>query len=100
MGWPISNFLYNQIPLSKVSVKLIGRSSDLEESITYEPVQGPSLSADPVIQAVGVDEATQELLNGALDRVLDALSADGLGPVDADLVPSWVVEGFREAIAP
>jgi hypothetical protein len=58
------------------------------------------LSADPVIEAVGEDEETQQLLNDALDRVLDALSADGLGPVDADLVPSWIIEGFREAVAP
>lgn len=74
--------------------------SELEGSISYEPAQGPSLSADPVIQAVGRDEETQQQLNGALDRVLDALSADGLGPVDADVVPSWVFEGFREVISP
>ncbi len=74
--------------------------TELEGSITYEPAQGPSLSADPVIQAVGRDEETQQQLNDALDRVLDALSADGLGPVDADVVPSWVFEGFREVITP
>jgi hypothetical protein len=72
----------------------------LEGSITYEPAAGPGLSADPVLQAAGVDEETQNLLDDALDRVLDALSAEGVGPVEAERVPEWLFDGLQEAVEP
>jgi hypothetical protein len=69
-----------------------------EDRITYEPAVGPRVSADPVLQAAGSDPETQDLLEGALDRVLDALSAGGDGPVEAQALPEWIFEGLRVAV--
>jgi hypothetical protein len=69
-----------------------------EDRITYEPAVGPRVSADPVLQAAGSDPETQDLLEAALDRVLDALSAGGEGPVEAQALPQWIFEGLRRAV--
>src|SRR5690606_3938365 len=53
------------------------------EGIAYEPAVGLRVSADPVLQAAAADPTVQAELEAALDRVLDALSARGSGPVDA-----------------
>lgn len=71
-----------------------------EDLITYEPAVGTRVSVDPILQAAGADPETQELLEAALDRVLDALSARGEGPVEAAALPAWVFEGLRDVVAP
>lgn len=50
--------------------------------IRYEPARGGGVSADPVIEAAGVDAASQAALEEALDRVLLALYGreEGQGP--------------------
>lgn len=59
-------------------------------SIRYEPAVGSRLSADPVLEAVGVDAESQLLLERALDRVLAALVLDGQGAMDTESIPRWV----------
>jgi hypothetical protein len=71
-----------------------------EDRITYEPAVGSRVSVDPILQAAGADPETQALLDAALDRVLDALSARGEGPVEAAALPGWVFDGLRDAVAP
>ena len=71
-----------------------------EEAITYQPAVGTRLSTDPILQAASADPETQQLLEAALDRVLDALSARELGPVEAAAVRNWVFEGLRDVVAP
>lgn len=71
-----------------------------EDLITYEPAVGTRVSVDPILQAAGSDPETQELLEAALDRVLDALSARGEGPVEAAALPGWMFEGLRDVVAP
>lgn len=71
-----------------------------EDRITYEPAVGTRVSVDPVLQAAGSDAETQALLEAALDRVLDALSARGAGPVEAAALPAWVFDGLRDVVAP
>lgn len=71
-----------------------------EDQITYEPAVGTRVSVDPILQAAGSDPETQALLEAALDRVLDALSARGGGPVAAAALPGWVFDGLRDMVAP
>ncbi len=66
----------------------------------HEPAVGTRVSVDPILQAAGSDPETQELLEAALDRVLDALSARGEGPVEAAALPGWVFDGLRDVVAP
>jgi hypothetical protein len=77
------------LALHDLMVKLKGR-------ISYEPIRGPRVSADPVIEAAGTDPEAQELLDGALDRLLSALhGADGTSARDRLKIPDWLVEGLR-----
>jgi len=50
---------------------------ELGDRVTYEPLRGAGLSADPVLEAAGADPGAQTLLEEALDRVLAALRAPG-----------------------
>ncbi len=50
---------------------------ELGERVTYEPMRGEGISADPVLEAAGADPAAQLLLEEALDRVLAALRLPG-----------------------
>lgn len=68
---------------------------ELHGRISYEPAVGPRVSADPVIEAAGKDEEAQTRLDGALDRVLRALHADG--PLDVASVPGWLARSLRES---
>jgi len=70
------------------------------EGIAYEPAVGLRVSADPVLQAAAADPTVQAELEAALDRVLDALSARGSGPVDARAVPGWTFQGLRDIVSP
>lgn len=77
------------LALHDLMVKLKGR-------ISYEPIRGPRVSADPVIEAAGTDPEAQELLEAALDRLLQALhGADGTSARDRLKIPDWLVEGLR-----
>ncbi|MHB1194731.1 MAG: hypothetical protein ACYC6F_17025 [Longimicrobiales bacterium] len=50
---------------------------ELGDRVTYEPMRGGGISADPVLEAAGTDPAAQLLLEEALDRVLAALRSPG-----------------------
>jgi len=50
---------------------------ELGDRVTYEPMRGGGISADPVLEAAGADPAAQLLLEEALDRVLGALRSPG-----------------------
>ena len=73
---------------------------DREQSIEYEPAVGTRISADPILQAASADPETQRLLEAALDRVLDALSARRGGPVEAAGVRAWIFDGLKEVVTP
>ena len=86
--------------LARASLALHDRLIEVEGSISYEPAVGSRVSVDPVIQAAGVDEETQDLLDSALDEVLEALYAGGEGPEAASRVPAWAYEGLVSATMP
>ncbi len=50
---------------------------ELGDRVTYEPMRGGGLSADPVLEAAGTDPGAQALLEEALDRVLAGLRGPG-----------------------
>jgi len=68
-----------------------------EGTIMYQPATGPSLSADPVIEAVGRSPEAQALLNQVLDVILRELHAED-GPGEVRNVREWVWDGFLEAV--
>lgn len=69
--------------------------------ITYEPARGQRVSADPVIEAAGVDADTQERLEDALDRVLHDLRKAGGADLRQRLqVAHWLADGLREGGRP
>lgn len=86
--------------LATAAIDLHDLLVEREEVITYEPAVGPRISTDPILQAASTDPETQQLLETALDRVLDALSARELGPVEAAGVRAWMFEGLRDVVAP
>lgn len=70
---------------------------ELSGRISYEPIRGPRLSGDPVIEATGKDKEAQARLDAALDRVLVALQEPGeVRARDRQDVTSWLVSGLRE----
>ncbi len=75
---------------------LVAHAADIE----YEPAVGLSVSADPVLQAAAPDPVVQAQLEERLDRVLDALTAGGDGPVEARAVPAWAFGGLRDIVDP
>jgi hypothetical protein len=78
------------------SLALHDQLVQMEGRITYEPASGQRLSADPVLEAAGIDPEAQGRLEVALDRVLrDLRGPDGAGVKDRTLVASWLVDGFR-----
>lgn len=69
----------------------------LGDRVTYEPIRGRDVSADPVLEAAGADPEAQALLEVALDRVLAAMTrSDGTGAGARDQVSSWLVQGLAE----
>lgn len=69
---------------------------ELEGRVTYEPIRGQRVSADPVLEAAGTDEEAQALLEMALDRVLRALHGpDGTEPGERSQVSGWLVRGLE-----
>lgn len=65
--------------------------------VTYEPLRGGRVSADPVLEAAGADPEAQLLLESALDRVLRSLrGVDGTSLRDRDRMGSWLAEELAE----
>lgn len=79
------------LSLHDVLVQLDGR-------VTYEPIRGRKVSADPVLEAAGTDPEAQALLEMALDRVLSALHGPDGSPLgNRNQVSGWLVDGLEEA---
>jgi hypothetical protein len=98
---PIRAAHYDRVTeLTTAAIALHDLLVEREASITYEPAVGTRVSSDPVLQAAAADPETRRLLEAALDRVLAALSARGLGPVEAAGVGTWMFEGLRDVVAP
>lgn len=98
---PVRAAHYDRITeLTTAAIDLHDLLVENEEVITYEPAVGTRISSDPILQAASADPQIQQLLEAALDRVLDALSARELGPVEAAGVRTWMFEGLREVVAP
>jgi len=80
--------------LASASLALHDLLIELEGRVTYEPIRGTRLSADPVLEAAGTDPEAQSLLEVALDRVLSALPAsEGLPSRDRSRLTDWMIEG-------
>ncbi|MDZ7779054.1 MAG: hypothetical protein U5R14_03830 [Gemmatimonadota bacterium] len=86
--------------LAEAAVELHDFLVAREADITYEPAVGSRVSVDPILQAAGRDPETQASLEAALDRVLDALSGGGSGPVEVARVPQWTFQGLRDVVMP
>lgn len=69
---------------------------DLQGRVSYEPVEGPHVSAAPVIEAAGKDPEAQARLNAALDRVLKALRVNG-NTMSISAVPAWLAANLRSS---
>ncbi len=67
-------------------------------SIRYEPAVGSRPSADPVLEAAGIDAESQLMLEHALDRVLTALVLDGQGAMQTESIPGWVAGSIDQAL--
>lgn len=81
--------------LSRAALALDDLMVALRGRITYEPMRGRRVSADPVLEAAGTDPRAQALLEAALDRVLLALNGpNGAGVSDRREIPDWLVEGL------
>ena len=91
--------VYRQIEeLSSAALSLHALLVRHAGSISYEPASGSRLSADPVMEAAGSDPEMQLLLERALDRVLQALSLDGRGAIEAERIPDWVMRSIDQAL--
>ena len=71
---------------------------EAEGTIAYEPATGPTVSGDPVIEAVGRSAEAQSLLDDVLDGVLAEVQAEG-GPGQMSGIRAWVYEGLLDAVA-
>lgn len=90
--------LYRRVEgLAQAALALDDLARGLKGRVTYEPIAGPRVSADPVIEAAGVDPEAQARLEEALDRVLAALQRPGgVAAGDREGVPGWLAAGLRE----
>jgi hypothetical protein len=90
--------LYRKVEgLARAALALDDLLLEMKGRITYEPIAGSKVSADPVIEAAGTDPEAQARLEKALDRVLKALQgADPVSTGDRAGVPEWLVAGLRE----
>jgi len=80
--------------LARASLALHELLLELKGRVTYEPIRGRRVSADPVLEAAGTDAEAQSLLEVALDRVLSALpGSEGLPTRDRSHLTEWMVEG-------
>lgn len=82
--------------LAEAALALHDLLVDLGGRVTYEPIRGRRVSADPVLEAAGADPEAQSLLEFALDRVLRALhGAEGSPVEDRSQVSAWLTEALR-----
>jgi len=80
------------LQLASAALELHRFLLESEAEIRFEPATGDRLSADPVTEAAGTDEATQAGLEAALDGVLEALQGvDGQQEAAAGSDPRWLV---------
>ena len=85
------------LELASAAVELHRFLLESEAAIRFEPATGERLSADPVTEAAGTDEATQARLEAALDRVLEALQGvEGQQEAAAGSEPRWLVRMLAE----
>jgi hypothetical protein len=68
-----------------------------EGTILYEPATGPTVSSDPVIEAVGRTSADQARLEDILDAILAELQGEGRAGTAAN-VREWVYDGLLDAV--
>jgi hypothetical protein len=79
--------------LAAAALSLHALLEELGGRVTYEPIRGGKLSADPVLEAAGADPAAQALLEEALDRVLAALKGpEGEALRDRARLAQWMVQ--------
>jgi hypothetical protein len=86
--------------LATAAIELHDDLTAIEGSISYEPAIGPRVSADPVLEAAGVDPESQAVLEALLDQVVDALHAGGFGPDESEAVRAWAWQGFLGTVGP
>lgn len=86
--------------LATVAIELHDDLTAIEGSISHEPALGPGVSADPVLEAAGVDAESQAVLDALLDQVVDALHAGGFGPDESAAVQAWAWQGFQSTVGP
>lgn len=87
--------------LAEAAVGLHEILVELGDRVTYEPVRGGRVSADPVLEAAGSDLEAQTLLEASLDRVLRALHGAGGAPVaDRSQVSGWLTQALEGALTP
>ena len=96
-SWDGRATLYERVEgLARSALALDDLLREMEGRVTYEPIAGPRVSADPVIEAAGTDPDAQVRLEDALDHVLNALQgATGISAGDRAEVPGWLAEALR-----
>ncbi len=97
---PERDSLYARVwSLATAAISLDRTLFALKGRVAYEPVRGPRVSTDPVIEAVGTDGGARIRLGAALDRVLSAMRPLQNGQVTAEgakvRVPMWLETGLR-----
>ena len=84
--------------LAEAALNLHDVLVELDGRVTYEPMRGRGVSADPVLEAAGADPAAQAVLEVVLDRVLWALNGtDPDSGVNRSQVSGWLVEALARA---
>ncbi|MDP2956652.1 MAG: hypothetical protein Q8N53_09530 [Longimicrobiales bacterium] len=98
-GAPARSERYRRVwELSTAALALHDLLVELGGRVTYQPMSGTRVSADPVLEASGSDPEAQALLEVALDRVLKALRGpDGSRMPDRSRLSTLLVEGLEEA---
>lgn len=98
-GAPARSDHYRRVrELSTAALALHDLLIELGGRVTYQPMRGTRVSADPVLEASGNDPEAQALLEVALDRVLRALRGpDGSSMPDRSRLSTLLVEGLEEA---
>jgi hypothetical protein len=90
--------------LAAASLSLHETLVSLEGRVSYEPLRGQRVSADPVIEAAGTDPEAQVQLEQALDRVLAAIAPLQNGEMSREgaraRAPTWLVDGMRHLETP
>ena len=90
--------------LAAASLSLHETLLALQGRVSYEPLRGQRVSADPVIEAAGTDPEAQAQLEQALDRVLAAIAPLQNGEMSREgaraRAPTWLVDGMKHLETP